>query len=225
LLGLSAVILVIILSAQPASAKSRGHHQSQSLKSDCVTLNMPRDAVEQLLTDTSATRRHLQDASDVMASLEDLKTGQQLVKSVLLEELQAKVLGDLESSEVIQHLQRTQKQQTQMLHKMQTLLETISEQGIQHRPKPNSNELVIHSSTLEQKLQSVAINKAIEAVEQYSEYEDICPFIMSALEEEHNKYWECTVGRDYAAWVMANSGQFLKFSLGDLTFRIFRVLP
>ncbi|CAL4067059.1 unnamed protein product [Meganyctiphanes norvegica] len=109
---------------------------------------------------------------------------------------------------------------------MQTLLESISEHGV-HQPKQvvNSNELVIHHSTLTQEIQNDAIQAAIEAVKQYSEYEDICPHIMSAMEVHHNKYWECTVGRDYAAWVMANSGQFLKFSLGDLTFRIFRVKP
>jgi len=226
---LALAITLLVITLQPAMARSRGHHQQQDLSksgksSGCVSLTLPADAVTQLLTDTSATRRHLQGTAEVVASLEDLKTGQQQVKTVLLQELQSKVLEDLERSEVIQRLQDTQRQQTQMLQKMQTLLESISEHGVQ-RPKSNSNELVIHHSTLTQTVQNDVITAAMEAVEKYSEYEDICPFIMGSLEEHHEKYWECTVGRDYAAWVMANSGQFLKFSLGDLTFRIFRVLP
>jgi len=163
---------------------------------------------------------------DLAEVLQDLKTGQQQVKTVLLHELQTKVLEDLERSEIVLQLQETQKKQTRMLERMQLLLENIAEHGVQRpRPQVNSNELQIHQSTLSQKIQNDAINAATEAVEQYTEYEDICPHIMSAMEEHHDKYWECTVGRDYAAWVMANSGQFLKFSIGDLTFRIFRVLP
>ncbi|KAK9466337.1 dynein light chain type 1-domain-containing protein [Lipomyces arxii] len=81
---------------------------------------------------------------------------------------------------------------------------------------------VIKSVDMSEDMQSVVLDVAVQAMEQYNIEKDIAAHIKKELDRRFGQTWHCIVGRNFGSYVTHETRHFIYFYLGPIAVLLFK---